>query len=200
MTPNHVFINNNSFFHTVIQQGDTIAFQPLYDKRNSLSCYQNPTCGKSGCPMMHIDGNDQFDCQGEVFKIYRRSGPGKVRAGDEIGIYYPLEPGKWFSCYQEHCHKWPCPGQPSMEHGFENVDDWYKCFGEVFRIYARGKRIGSPIRSHDHIMLYIPHFLTWVGMPGEHPEKMTCPGTHLPPPKAKYDICWGEVFQLSKFP
>ena len=40
---------------------------------------------------MQMTGSDWTNCWGEVFRIYRMSGPGNVRVGDVVGIYYPRE-------------------------------------------------------------------------------------------------------------
>ena len=60
----------------------------------------------------------------------------------------------------------PCPGTPTSAHGFANQDKWLICFGEVFRIYAKGKSIGQAIRDHDDIFLYYVNANKWVGLVG----------------------------------
>ena len=99
-----------------VTQGATIALQPLYHKINWLSCAHNP-CGKSGCPRLFMEGKDWDSCWGEVFQIYRQSGPGTVKVGDVVGIYYPREQ-KWFGL---GVAKADCPGNPTMQHGFESA-------------------------------------------------------------------------------
>ena len=56
---------------------------------------------------------DWKTCYGEVFQIYRRSGPGPVSAGDEVGLYYPDE-SKWLGCSADNCGHSTCPGTPSV--------------------------------------------------------------------------------------
>ena len=145
-----------------------------------------------------MEGSDWTRCWGEVFRIYRKSGPGAVRVGDTIGIYYPREPGKWFGCPHRFCGKLTCPGIPHKQHGFSSPKKWRICGGEVFRIYARGKRLRALINSRDHVFLYYPNGRKWVGLVSRKPDLRTCPGRVFPPPMNKYDRCWGEVFELTR--
>lgn len=144
-----------------------------------------------------MEGDDWTNCWGEVFHIYRMNGPGSVTVGDVIGLFYPRE-GNWFSMAGGVGHKNPCPGSPTNASGFENEDNWFHCWGEVFRIYARGKSIGQIITDHDHITLFFIQSKTkWVGLVDElDADLRTCPGTVRPPPDENYDICWGEIFEL----
>ena len=101
----------------------------------------------------------------------------------------------WFSMYKGQGHKARCPGQPTIAHGFQTKLRWFLCFGEVFKIYARGKPNGTPITDHDDIMLYYIHAKKWAGF-FDPPDFRTCPGTNRPPPPNRYDVCWGEVAEL----
>ena len=144
-----------------------------------------------------MEGNDWNRCWGEVFKIYRRKGRGRVKVGDYIAISYPREIGKWLGCAGRLCGKAGCPGHScNSRSGFSSPRKWNQCWGEVFKMYARGKRVGAPIYSHDHVMLYYVRGRDWVGLVGRHPDHRGCPGKRLPPPNHKYDRCWGEVFDL----
>ena len=116
--------------------------------------------------------------------------------GCSRALLYP--PGNdWFSIAGGTGHRNPCPGSPTSGNGFANEDKWLICFGEVFRIYARGKSSGAVITDHDDIFLFYVNAYTWVGLIGGGAADLrSCPGTSRPPPAAHYDICWGEVFEL----
>ena len=174
-----------------VAQGATIALQPLYQKLNWLGCAGN-RCGKAGCPRLFMEGKDWHSCWGEVFQIYRQSGPGTVKVGDVVGIYYPRGQ-KWFG---QGVGKQGCPGNPTMQHGFESAQHWGRCWGEVYQIYARGKRIGESIESHDAIAIYHIRFKRWVGLVGQNSDLRTCPGGTGPPPPDRYEACWGEIFEI----
>ena len=175
--------------------GSYVAFQPLWTKRSFLSCYKSP-CRGGQCPRMYMEGSDWNKCYGEVFKIYRMRGLGKVRAGDVIAINYPRERGRWFGCSGKYCHgRAACPGKPTSAYGMQSEERWYQCFGEVFKIYAKGRALGAPIYANDDVMLFYVQSKHWVGLVGKYANRRTCPGTVRPPPSSRYE-CWGEVFEL----
>jgi len=145
-----------------------------------------------------MEGRDWTNCWGEVFQIYRASGPGTVKVGDLVGIYYPRERGRWLGCPTEKCGKATCPGIPTIAYGFQNRENWLRCYGEVFKIYARGKSLGSAITAHDPVLLFYIQDQNWVGLDTTYVLHHTCPGTVRPPPSNKYDQCWGEVMEIWK--
>lgn len=179
---------------SIVTHGATIALQPLYQKLMWLGCAGNP-CGKAGCPRLFMEGDDWNRCWGEVFQIYRASGPGSVKVGDVVGIYFPRGRA-WFAMSGGRGHKEGCPGAPSTRYGFATQDKWRQCWGEVFQIYAKGKSVGDPIQNHDAVTIYYIHEKTWVGLVQNHPDRRGCPGQARPPPLDKYDGCWGEIFEL----
>lgn len=183
--------------YAAITHGTTIALQVVFMKMTYLSC-RSRNCNRYSCPHLYMDKGDWTNCYGEVFEIYRRKGAGLVRVGDDIGLYYPRESGKWFGCAGSKCNKATCPGKHSCNNGFSTPDRWNVCWGEVFKIYARGKLNGEVIRVHDHILLYYPRAKNWIGVSGRggYAEHRTCPGGRLPPPADKFDRCWGEIFEL----
>ena len=189
------------YYTAIITHGSTIALQPLYDKRYWLGC-TGSTCGKEACPNLYMEGADWSNCQGQVFKIYHICGSGEIKAGDAVGIYYPKEQN-WFGCSeasQSNCLKAGCPGQPTTLYGFASLENWFNCYGEVFAIYARGKSLGEPIMAHDHVVLYYIRGANYVRL-GTHQvpaDHATCPGTVRPPPDERYDVCWGEIFEIWK--
>ena len=146
-----------------------------------------------------MTGNDWTFCFGEVFKIYRASGPGQVHVGDLVGLYY-LRERKWLGCRGVNCTKDTCPGQPTTAHGFASEDHWYRCCGEVFRIYATGKSDGTIINDRDDIMLYYLQEQLWVAQDDGDTQKSPCAGTTRPPPLSKFDECLLETFMIWKKP
>ena len=185
--------------HLVVVQGSTIALQSVFDKRTWMSCFTDD-CKKSGCPKLYMDPDDWTNCWGEVFQIYRQDGTGNILVGDVIGIHYPREHGQWFSMYEGKGHKNECPGAPNLNTGFSSPNKWSDCWGETYRIYARGqdgnvKPALQPIQEHDIIMLCLSKehkFVSFSDVFGLN----TCPMGSVPPPANKYDECWGEVAEL----
>ena len=118
--------------------------------------------------------------------------------GDVVGIYYPCEPGKWMGCGGSNCAKSTCPGTPTTAYGFHNSENWFRCYGEAFKIYARGKSLGSAITAQDAVMLFYIQDQKWVGLDTTYVGHRTCPGTVRPPPSDKYDQCWGDVIEIWK--
>lgn len=165
-----------------------MAFQ-TYNKRQWFSC-RLTKCTRSTCPGIIITLNDWKTCFGEVFQIYRRSGPGPVKAGDEVGIYYPRG-SRWMGCPLGTCDKRPCPGTPSVEHGFQDARRWKTCWGEVFNIYAAGKAVGSTITKSDTIMLYYRKTSQWVNFGNPTVAVGGCPGATCPPTISTHAKCYG---------
>lgn len=196
----HMLSYANSFI-TAITQGSTIGLQALYDKRNWLSCGlgHGPLCGKAGCPALYMDTHNWNDCYGEVFQIYRFAGPGDVQVGDIVGIYYP-KTSKWYSLAGSQADLDACPGQPNKATGFADQFRWFRCYGEVFSIYAYGKNVGDTINDHDHVMLLYVRDQNWASLADPVSNHDGCPGTTFPPAPDRYDQCWGEVFEIWKKP
>ena len=192
------FTEVRSLCSSVVTHGSTVAIQALHDKRHWLGCASSTggECHKASHPGLYMEGDNWRNCYGEVFQIYHTSGPGDVLVGDLVGIYYPREQGWWFSMAGGRGHKANCPGLPNSEHGFANELLWYRCCGEVFLIYARGKAIGTPILEHDDITLLFLQPQQWVSFVNDVPDSRTCSGTDYPPPPNKYDVCWGEIFEI----
>lgn len=176
-----------------VGHGRNVALQPLYQKRFWLGCAPITYCNRATCPQLYMEGTDWSHCWGEVFRIYRAAGPGDVRVGDVIGLFMR---NRWFSLASGRGHLASCPGAPTTQYGFASSENWYRCWGEVFKIYARGKSIGDVIQDHDDITLYYIQRQKWVGFVDENPDFRTCPGSTRPPPPQRYDVCWGEIFEL----
>ena len=184
--------------HTALNHGDTVALQ-TYVRNYWLSC-SPPSCFRHGCPRMLMRGTDWTFCFGEVFRIYRASGSGLVRVGDLVGLYYPHQSGRWLGCRGVNCAKDTCPGQPTTTHGFASHEHWYRCWGEVFIIYSKGKSDGTIINDGDDIMLYYLHDEIWVAQGDGNTQKLPCAGTARPPSLSKFDACTLETFTIWKKP
>ncbi len=140
---------------------------------------------------MLFKGSDWNNCWGEVFEIYRAAGPGAVRVGDLVGLHYPRQRGNWLGCAGSHCVKATCPGHPTTAYGFANTDRFFQCYGEVFRIYARGKGSGAIINS-----LYLQGVAQ--GYDQDTVKVCPCLGTARPLAHSVYDGCAFETFRVWK--
>ena len=183
--------------HAALYHGSHIALQ-TFVRNHWLSCWGFPgnTCGRRTCPKMIFSGSDWNNCGGETFNIYRSSGPGTVRVGDIVGLRYGGN--LWLGCPGSTCGLSACPGYASTSYGFHSADLWYRCWGEVFRIYARGKGLGATVNSNDDISLYYIQGDSWVVQVYHQTHKSPCTGTARPPPFSFYDICYGETFRVWK--
>ena len=173
-----------------VHHGSEIALQPIYDKRVWIGCAPQH-CAKATCPNLFMEGHDWIKCRGEVLQIFRAAGPGYVRFGDVVGFY--AGGGQWYS---SGGHKRGCPGYPNGHYGFSTPQKWHECWGEVFKIYAKGKHYGQTIQGHDYITVYHVRERRWLSLGGPHPGLSTCPGNAQPPPPDRYDQCGAEVFEL----
>ena len=151
------------------------------------------------CPGLFFDEHDYTRrCVGEVMQIYRANGPGSVKVGDLIGIYYPIDK-KWLGCHGSgNCYKHACPGHPTLAYGFSNYEHWHRCYGEIYKIYARGKKNGDIITHKDDVMILFLQNFDYLSFPGGTIHRNPCPSGHRPPSREKYDCCWGEVFNIWK--
>lgn len=182
----------------VIKSGNTIALQSYISVR-WVGC-SGKHCAAAGCPGVIFSGGDWTKCWGEVFKIYRADGPGAVKVGDLVGIYYSREKDNWLSCWRKECGKSKCPGKPTSAYGFSNSEKWFLCAGEVFKIYSEGKKEGAVINDGDLIMLYYLHERLWMSQGDGVTKKKSCPGTSRPPPFSKYDGCSNEGLIIHRKP
>ena len=188
--------NSTTSMDYAVRHGSTVAFQQY--TVNWLGCSTTSTsCVNSVCPGMYIRGNDWNRCSRNVFQIFRARGYGDVKVGDLVSLYYKIESGTWFGCNGTTCTKYTCPGTASYEYGFDAPENWYRCYGSVFKIYAHEKQLGDTINDQDDIMLFYLRDLDWIGATGSNHHD-SCPGTTRPPPHNKYDVCNGEVYKIWK--
>ena len=108
-------------------------------------------------------------------------------------VLVTAESGKWFGCHTTLCVKSTCPGISCNEYRFYTPENWYRCYGSVFNIYAHEKQLGDTINDQDDIMLFYPRDLDWIGG-GDR----TCPGNARLSPHNKYDVCDEEVYRIWK--
>ena len=98
-----------------IKHGATIGLQFVANMGKWLGC-NAPICRGANCPEMIFTGADWNTCWGEVYQIYRPLGPGSIRSGDFVGLYY-VRTGHWFSLYGNRAHMDPCPGSQNQRTG-----------------------------------------------------------------------------------
>jgi len=145
---------SNSTLGQPVRHGSKVAFRAFCGDVQWLGCSTtNTRCANSACPGLYIEGQDWNRCSQNVFQIFRAQGHGDVEVGDLVGLYLTREGGKWVACHTTTCIKTAHPGIPSYEYGFDEPEKWYRCYGEVFKIYARGKQLGETIFDQDHILL-----------------------------------------------
>lgn len=132
-----------------------------------------------------------------TFRIFRHRGKGAIRAGEVVAFYYPKDV-KWMTCNSKWCFKNTCPGNPTIFHGMESSEKWEACSDNVFKIYARGRKLGERLRRNDAILLYSLRYSKWVSVYGTWIAQGTCPDSGRPPASSKYDTCYKPVFELWK--
>ena len=101
-----------------------------------------PICRGANCPEMIFTGADWNTCWGEVYQIYRPLGPGSIRSGDFVGLYY-VRTGHWFSLHQNIARTLPCPGSVNP------------ATGEVIRCYKQWCNTEISLPSSQHFHLFI---------------------------------------------
>jgi hypothetical protein len=156
-------------------------------------------CTCTVCKLEHCPGHsfadvDQFECPENSFQLYRALGPGNIRTGDFVGLYYP-NGGTWLAMINGVGQQSKCPGAPTDQDGFSSYSKWNECSDSAFRIYAKGKSSDQTIESGNLISLYYPknvgkgyvEYLT-AGL-----TTSTCmkdeSASLLPPTSAAYDLC-----------
>ena len=132
-----------------------------------------------------------------TFRIFRHRGKGAIRAGEVVAFYYPKDV-KWMTCNSKWCFKNTCPGSPTIFHGMESSEKWEACSDNVFKIYARGRKLGERLQRNDAILLYSLRYSKWVSVYGTWIAQGTCPDSGRPPASSKYDTCYKPVFELWK--
>ena len=156
------------------------------------------TCSNYG-QYRYFDGR----CYGEDFQIINEGlDLSPIKSGQRIRIRYLHEHNTWLSCREHannHCNKKTCSGTTAQGKDFTNN----RCWGEVFIIYARGRRNGDIIYNGDFVMLYYRQLTRYVTIQGEQVYSDTslnnCPG-EVPPAYLSYSICSKNVFRIYRKP
>ena len=146
---------------------------------------------------MFREAHDWGQYPTSTFRIYQCRGKGPIRAGEDVAIYYSQE-SKWMKCDSKWCSKGTCPGYPNTAHSMESSGKWQQCSEYVFKIYARGRKLGQIIQANDAILLYTLGYSKWVSVYNGWIAQGTCPGTERPPSLNKYNTCSDAVFELWK--
>ena len=146
------------------------------------------------CPCLYMDDYEWWECPGNAYQIYRVGGSGLFRVGDFVGIHYPPDRNHWLGCSGRYpycnCRTYnvTCPGTPNWPyHGFI-AEKWFKCWGLVFMIYARGKGLGDVIEEHDDVSLYYLQDGNWISQRGttvQERGRVMCLGIYRPPASYK---------------
>ena len=179
---------------TVLAQGSGVALLlPGHNYHLWVGCTCT-VCKLEHCPGHSFADVDQFECPENSFQLYRALGPGNIRTGDFVGLYYP-NGGTWLAMINGVGQQSKCPGAPTDQDGFSSYSKWNECSDSAFRIYAKGKSSDQTIESGNLISLYYPknvgkgyvEYLT-AGL-----TTSTCmkdeSASLLPPTSAAYDLC-----------
>ena len=165
-----------------------------------------------GCPASVCDlrmcpsGNNNyryFDgrCYGEEFQIIGEGTHGSaIKSGQRIRLRYLRDHNAWMGCpANTYCDKRTCPGTTAAGTVFTNN----RCWGEVLKIYARGRADGQIIYNGDLVMLYYAWGGKYVSIQGQFEGNDTslnfCPG-EVPPAYLSYGICSKNVFRIYRKP
>ena len=183
-----------------IYHGTRIALQYKSSSRYWMECAtctsNGQLCQWSTCPGLYFDSSDIHRCSSLLFRIYRQRGRGALRNGDIVSLYN-LKGQQWLGCLQKHCTISSCPGRVNNVYGFQDQKKWFRCYGEVFRIYARGRKIGAYIMSHDQVALYHLQGGSWI-YANRYFYKNTCMGTVRPPNDSTFERCYPSTFEIHK--
>ena len=176
----------------VVETNWFLALQAMSDSGRWLGC-NTRGCGSSTCGGRLLDFDEWRSCYEQVYKIFRRDGPGVVRVGDYISLLQ-FHTDQWLDCEPQSCALSRCGGEVSSI-GFDERSKWCECSGSAFRMFSFNKTIGTPIYGGEAVMLYSVTEGSYISL--EHDVgKTTCPGEHFPPPGDKFDECIDAVFRL----
>ena len=180
-----------------LRDHDYLRLQFLGAKNAWLGC-PHAVCDSRRCPSYGKNYHDFDECGGEKFQII---GEGTrystIKCGQRIRLHFA---NTWMSCAKNNrCDKRTCSGTTTQGTDFKND----RCWGEMFRIYARGKTNGQTIYNGDVVMLYYEHDGKYVSIQGEIDGSDTslnfCPAV-VPPPYLSYGICSKNSFRIYQKP
>ena len=133
-------------------------------------------------------------CGGEVFQIYGEGD--EIQSGRRVLFRYVSGANVWMGCPSNNrCDRRTCPGS------LVDASDYVRCKGEIFRIYARGRKFGETIYNGDVVMLSIGG--RYVSIQGQYEGDDTsldfCPGL-APPSYLSYGTCSRNAFRIYRRP
>lgn len=184
----------------LIRHGSRVVIQQRSSSRYWIDCgsSKSRSCKLSTCAGLYYEREDYSRCYSLMFQILRHRGRGFMRNGDFVGLYN-LKKKSWFGCATKNCNRFSCPGRPTYKYGFKNSEKWLRCWGEVFRIYARNKKMGELIHDHDQVGIYYLQEHKWVKMLNNNKiTKSTCMGRSRPPGNSKFESCYRSTFEIHK--
>lgn len=159
-------------------------------------------CDLRTCPSNN--GNYRYydtQCWGEEFQIIGEGAAyNPIKCGQQIRLRYLREHNTWLGCpTNNHCDKRTCPDTTAQGRNFSND----RCWGEIFRICARGRRNGEVVYNGDVVMLYYVRGGKYISIQGESFGYNTslnfCPGI-VPPAYLSYGICSKNAFRVYRKP
>ena len=165
-----------------LKDHDYLRLQFLGDRNAWLGCPGSVcdlrTCSSDNNNYRYFDGR----CWGEEFQIVGEGTHGSsIKSGQRIRLRYLHEHNTWMGCpYNNRCDKRTCPGTTAQGSDFSSS----RCWGEDFKIYARGRTNGQTIYNGDVVMLYYIHDRRYVAIQGQNNGHNTslnfCPGATPP--------------------
>ena len=177
-----------------LKDRDYIKLQFLGARNAWLGCISDVcdlrTCPSRGSNYRYFNG----PCHGEEFQIIGEGTRRKpIKSGQQIQLRYLHGTNEWIGCpHNNRCDKRDCPGTISQARAF-------RCLGEIFRIYARGRANGETIYNGDLVMLYYVQGGKYVSIQGQEEKDNTsldfCPGK-APPAYLSYGICSKNTFRV----
>ena len=158
-------------------------------------------CPDSVCDLRTCPNGDNYRdftgrCWGEEFQIIAEGTKNDpIKSGQRIRLRYLREANTWMGCpANSNCDKRTCPGTTAKGTNFNDG-----CWGETFRIYARGKANGQLLYNGDVVMLYYVHNKRYVSIQGngfgDDTSLNFCPGI-VPPPYLSYGYCRKNAFRI----
>ena len=197
--------SSNILFHAgalTLRDHDYLRLQFLGARNAWLGCADsNGICDLRTCPSRNYNYRKFGTCWGEEFQIISDGTHGSaVKSGQQIRLRYLREHNSWMGCPSNNrCSKKTCPGTTAQGGDFKNN----RCWGEIFRIYARGRANGQTIYNGDVVMLYYVRDGRYVSIQGQYEGDDTslnfCPGV-APPAYLSYGICSKNTFRIYRKP
>ena len=184
-----------------LRDQDYLKLQFLGARDAWLGC-PDDVCDLRMCPSRN-NNYRYFDarCWGEEFQIIGEGNTcNPIKSGQQIRLRYPRENNTWLGCPKNNrCDKRICAGTTAQGRNFSND----RCWGEIFRIYSRGRRNGNAIYNGNVVMLYYVHKGKYISIQGESigydTSLNSCPGI-APPAYYTYEICSNNAFHVYQKP